>query len=197
MPKKTQLEKKRSQILAQRKSRLKLTDFTPLETSIRGRTAEFLCWAREKYPYQTMTYEEITQAIFSLGRLPDVRSKHTRSVRGQMSSAGKKLMDDFNTTLITERGVGARAAVDDTDVLRESIPKAVERHRQTAVALQRTADQVHPDNLKKQLAELPDDKEKEELLALARWFNDDLSKYVKKLKQPQQTAALLPPPPVA
>lgn len=195
--KKTQLEKKRAQVLSQRKSKLKLNEFEPTATSICGKTAEFLMWARERYPYQTLTYEEITQAIFGLGRVPDVRSKHVKSVRGQMSSTGAKLINDHHTTLISERGVGARAAVDDADILSESIPKAVERHRQTADALQRTADQVDPAKLKKQLAGLPESPEKEELLNLAKWFNEDLVKYVKKLKQPQQTAALLPPPPTA
>jgi len=113
-----------------------------------------------------------------------------------MYSAAKKLIDVYNTTLITEKGVGARAAVNDADILENSVPKAVERHRQTADALGRTAAQVHPEALKKQLASLPDDKAKTDLLALAKWFNEDLIKYVRKLKQPQQTAALLPPPPV-
>lgn len=193
---KTQMEKKRAQVLSLRKSKLKLTEFSPQETSICGRTAEFLNWARVKYPHQTVTYEEITQAIFSLGRLPDLRSRHVRSVRNQMYSAAKKLIDVYNTTLITEKGVGARAAVNDADILENSVPKAVERHRQTADALGRTAAQVHPEALKKQLASLPDDKAKTDLLALAKWFNEDLIKYVRKLKQPQQTAALLPPPPV-
>jgi hypothetical protein len=182
--------------MAQRRRKLNVTSFSPLEKSIRGRVAEFLHWAMKKYPYQILTYEEVTQAIFGLGRAPQVGSKHVKSVRGGISSAAKLLMEKYKTSLVTLRGVGVRAAVDDTDILRESVTKDAERHRQTAAKLMKTAGLVSPEALQRQLKELKGDpKMKEEVLELSKWFNESLSKYVKSLEKPQATTALLPPPP--
>jgi len=60
----------RRRIMSVRRTKLKLTDYRPDEKSISGRVAEFLHWAGESYPQQVLTYEEITQAIFGLGKLP-------------------------------------------------------------------------------------------------------------------------------
>lgn len=195
---KSTIEITRARVLAQRRKKLNVTSFSPLEKSIRGRIAEFLHWAMKKYPYQILTYEEVTQAIFGLGRAPQAGSKHVKSVRGQMSSSGKLLMEKYKTSLVTLRGVGVRAAVDDADILRESVTKDAERHRQTAAKLMKTAGLVSPEALQQQLKELKGDpKLKEELMELGKWFNESLSKYVKSLEKPLAATALLPPPPPA
>lgn len=195
--KKSQIELTRARILAQRRRKLQLRSFQPREKSIRGRTAEFLFWAKGKYPYQLITYEEITQAIFSLGSVPNNKSPHVKSVRGQMSSVGKRLLELFKVSLITERGVGARASVDDKDVLEHSVTKEAERTSLAAAKLKKVSDLVSPERLASLLDELPVGQEKEDFLHLSTWFRDDLLKLIKKLEQPKQKAALLPPPSVA
>lgn len=190
------VELTRARVMAERRKKLQLASFTPEEKSIRGRIAEFLHWAMQKYPYQIVTYEEVTQAIFGLGRSPQAGSKNVKSVRGQMSSAAQMLMEQYKTSLITLRGVGVRAGVDDTDILRESVTKDAERHRQTAEKLKKTAGLVSPEALEQQLKTLKGDpKLKNELVELGRWFNESLNKYVKSLEKPQAATALLPPPP--
>lgn len=194
--KRTSLEINRAKVLKERRTKLQLARFTPKEKSICKRVAEFLYWARDKYPHQIITYEEVTQAIFSLGRIPSRGAKHVKSVRGQMSSAGKILIEKYKTSLITVRGVGVRAGVDDADILKESVTKDAERHRQTAEKLEKTAGLVSPERLKAHLDELEGDpKAAEELLELSKWFNESMSKYLRSLKRPAHTTALLPPPP--
>ncbi len=67
---------------------------------------------------------------------------------------------------------------------------------QTARKLQRTASLINYQQLEEQLADMEGDPEmKEQLVELAKWFSDDLNKYLKTLKRPQMARALLPPPP--
>jgi hypothetical protein len=188
----------RAKVMKERRVKLQLKTFRPEETSIRGRVAEFLNWCADRYPHQIITHEEVTQAIFTLGKVPDGRAKHVKSVKGQMSSAAKLLMEKYKKSLITMRGVGVRASVDDADILKESVTKEVERHKQTADKLQKTADLINPGALQDQLDALKGDPElKEELLTLSEWFNGTMGKYLKSLKRPTVAAALLPPPPEA
>ena len=196
--KKTTAELKRARILRERRLKLKITGWTPEESSIVGRTAEFLDYCAQKYPHSLITYEEITQAIYGLGRLPMSQSQNVKSVRGQMSSAGKRLMRDYNRTLVTERGVGARASVDNADKLRESVTKAAERHKRSADHLQSVCSMVDPKSLEKEIKELKGDPVlKEEMLELSRWLTDSMGKYLKSLDRPAIASALLPPPPSA
>jgi len=194
--KKTVADIARARVLSQRRKKLNLTVFVPKEKSIKWRIAEFLHWAMKKYPHQVLTYEEITQAVFSLGRVPTAGSKSVKSVRGGISSGAKGLFERYKTSMITVRGVGARSSVDDADILRESVPKDAERHRQSGDKLIKTASLISPEALKAQLKGMSGDPNlKAEILELSKWFNESLGKYVKSLGRPATAAALLPPPP--
>lgn len=195
--KKTTLEITRARVLSQRR-KMKLNQFTTEEKAICRRVAALLAWCAVKYPYQIITYEEVTQTIFDLSRLPPAASKHVKSVRGQMSSSGKILMENYKTSLITVKGVGVRAAVDDSDILRHSVTKEADRHRKTGEKLKKTVDLVSPDKLKAQTEGLAGDPVlREEMIQLSAWLNESVSKYVRSLEKPATAAALLPPPPEA
>jgi hypothetical protein len=114
-----------------------------------------------------------------------------------MSSVGKRLLELFKVSLITERGVGARASVDDRDILEQSVTKEAERTSLAAAKLKKVSDLVSPEKLSALLEELPNGQEKDDFLQLSTWFKEDLIKLVKKLEQPKQKAALLPPPTTA
>lgn len=194
--KKTTFELMRAKILRERRHKLQITKWEPKEKAICSRVAEFLDDCAQKYPHCTITYEEVTQAIFTLGKIPDARAKHVKSVRGQMSSAGKLLLQKYNRTLITCRGVGARASVDNTDKVKESMTQAAENHRRTAEKLVKIADSIDPTELDKELKLLGGDPAvKKDLLEIATWHKELLMKYVRSLKKPSATQALLPPPP--
>lgn len=195
MPEKTTIQTLRAKVLRERKRRLQVDKFHTAEKSICGRVAEFLHYCAELHPYSVITYEEITQAIFSLGRVPDTRSKHVKSVRSQMSTTGRLLSEKYKHSLITLRGVGARASVDDADVLRESVTKDVERHRATGEKLKRTVELIDPQRLREQTHNIGDPALREEMLIASEWFHEFLLKYTRTLDQPKTAAALLPPPP--
>ena len=187
---------RRAQILKERRKKLNLKMFKPEEKSICGRAAEFLNWAADRYPSSIITYEEVAQAVFSLGRIQDRRSAAVKSVRSAMSPATKILMTHYKRTLISLRGVGVRASVDDVDILQGTLTQNVERHKQTANKLQKTAALINPVQLAKQLETLGGDPVvKQGLVDLSEWLANDLNKYLKTLKQPRTERALLPPPP--
>jgi len=188
-------ELKRAKIMAGRKKKFKVTTFKPEEKSIVGRIAEFLNWAKDRYPSQILTYEEITQAIFSLGSVPRKGSRNVKSVQRQISASKRIIQDRYKTTLVTERGIGARAAVNDMDMLEGPLPLAVVRHQQTAKSLKDIANLISPERLQNQIGEVGDLKLREDLMELSKWFNDTLFKYLKSLDRPRIAAALLPPPP--
>jgi len=198
--KRSTFQVQRAKVMQERRKKLQIAKYRPEEKSVCGRIAEFLnfCAQEDRYPHSIITYEEITQAIFSLGRLPDGRSKHVKSTRGQTCSAGRILMEKYKRSLITLRGVGARASVNDSDVLRESVTKDAERHRQTGEKLKKTVDLVSPERLKEQTDGLKGDPVlREEMLTLSEWLTNTVKKYVRSLENPKTAAALLPPPPAA
>jgi hypothetical protein len=195
--KKTHFELMRAKILRERRKKLQLTKFKPEEKSIRGRVTEFLLWCADHYPHCIVTYEEITQAIFGLGRVPDSRSKHVKSVRGQMSSCGKLLLGVHSKTLITCRGVGARASVDHSDKARESLPDAAKNYQRAAEKLRKVAESIDQLELAAELKELVDPQLRQELSDVADWHKELINKVIKNLKKPTHVQALLPPPPQA
>lgn len=195
--KKMTFELIRAKILRDRRIKLQITSWKPKEKAICSRVAEFLDDYAQRYPYCTVTYEEITQAIFTLGKIPDSRAAHVKSVRGQMSAASRLLLAKHNRTLITARGVGARASVNNTDKVKESMTQAAENHRRTAEKLVKIADSIDPNELDKELKLLGGDPAvKKDLLEIATWHKELLMKYVRSLKKPAATQALLPPPPL-
>lgn len=195
--KKTYYELRRAKLLRERRKKLQINQFKPEDKSIRGRVTEFLLWCAERYPRCTITYEEITQAIFGLGRVPDPRSKNVKSVRGQMSSAGKLLLGQHAKTLITERGVGARASVDESDKARESLPGSVKNYQQAADKLKKVAESIDQLELSREIKALVDPQLRQELSDVAEWHRELINKVIKNLNRPSTVKALLPPPPPA
>jgi hypothetical protein len=192
--KKTTFELMRAKILRERRKKLQINKFEPEEKSIRGRIVEFMLHCADNYPHSIITYEEITQAIFGLGRVPDSRSKHVKSVRGQMSSAGKRLLELHDKTLITCRGVGARASVDNVDKLEQSLPKEAENFRRASAKLAKVSESIDELKLDKEISAVIDPAHREELEIVAGWWKELQQKIVKGLKKPATAKALLPPP---
>lgn len=193
--KRTAAEISRAKVMHERRTKLRLNLFVPEERAINRRIAEFLAWAREKYPHQLLTYEEITMAIFSLDRIPPSGSPNLKSVRNQMQSAKVVLHEKYGSTIHVVRGVGARATVDDVDVMEHALPKDLARHKQTAESLKKTATLINPARLKEQLEDLGGDPEhKANLMQAAEWLDEYFWKYLKSLDRPTVKGALAPPP---
>lgn len=184
----------RDKTIKSRKKKVNVTAFNPTARSISGKVCEFLLWAREKYPKYFILHEEITQAIFSLGRMPTKSSKHVRSVANAMGRARKVMKDKFQQDIIVQRGVGARATVDDLDVMTTSVMRDVEKHERTARNLKETVGLIDSKQLDKLIAEAPAEI-RDDLAISKQYFQEYLMKYMKLLEKPTNVKALLPPIP--
>lgn len=188
------MEINRAKVLAQRRIKLKLSEYHPKEQYISSRIAEFLNWGAEKYPRSVFTYEEITQAIFTLGSLPKVGSKQVQNIRNAVSRARIIMRDKFKRDIVTIKGVGARATVDSADTLTTSVVREVASHERSCKKLKETVALINNKELQDLIEKAPADL-KEDLRTLGDWYSDVLMRYVKRLEQPQAMQALLPPPP--
>jgi hypothetical protein len=192
--KKSITEIKRAQILRSRRKALRITSFSPAEKSISGRVCEFLHWASLKYPKSIITYEEITQAVFMLGKKPSTGSKAVKSVTSAISRSRKVMKPKYKQDILTEKGVGARATVDELDVLSTSILRDTETHRRSAAKLKSTVDLINEKKLDRLIAQAPKEV-RDEIMITRAWYTESLGKYIKMLEKPSSAKALLPPVP--
>ena len=184
----------RAKILSQRRIKLRITEYKLVAKSISGKMAEFLDWVGTKYPRHFVTYEEIAQAVFSLGKLPVAASKQVESVRGAMSAARRVMHARYKRDVITVKGVGARATVDAADTLTTSVMRDVTSHERRCKRLQDTVALVNQKELDDLIEQAPPDL-REDLKVSRNWFVEHLTKYVKTLQKSTTTVALLPPAP--
>lgn len=191
---KTVIDIKRQQVLKLRKKKLRLQLFKPKEKSISGRVCEFLFWAGQRHPKSIITYEEITQAIFSLGSKPTMANKLVKSAQSALSRARKSMKAKYRQDILTEKGVGARITIDDIDVLTTSVMRDAESHRRSVKKLQSTVSLINHKTLDQLIEEAPPDI-KEDLEITRAWFKDSLLKLAKHYDKPGTEKALLPPVP--
>lgn len=194
--KRTQAEVRRAHVLSQRRGRLKITSFKTEETAISRRVLAFLLWARLQHPEQVMTYEEIAQAVYGFGRLPAAQSAAVKTVKSSLYSVGKTLQKNHGLTLITERGVGARASTDNVDKMMKSLPVVAQRLSTARDNYVTVVHQIDCLGLEQELAEMSGDpKRAKEAAELFAWFQSDVVKLVGVLDRPSTVKGLIPPPP--
>ena len=146
------------------------------------RIAHFLNWAAEHLPYDLIPHNEICRAISGYDRTPAHNSKEVESVRSSMSAVRTKLESDmFKRGLISEIGVGVRASVDATDVVKNCIPVRHDRIRRGKVALIRTSGLVGSAD------KITDP-------SWRNWFNTAITPLVAKINNPEFQKFLQPPP---
>lgn len=185
-------ELQRAQTLKERRKKVNVSLFTPKEKSISGKVCEFLIWASLKYPKYIILHEEITQAIFVLGKIPPKASKHVKSVAGSLSRARRLMKDKYKQDIIVRRGVGARATIDDLDIMTTSVMRDVDKHERTAKNLKETVNLVNNKKVDALIDEAPASI-REDLRISRDYFNEYLTKYIKLLDKPINVKALLPP----
>lgn len=184
-------ELQRAEVLRRRRKKVNVSAFTPQEKSISGKICEFLMWASIRYPKEFVLHEEITQAIFVIGRTPTKASKHVKSVAKAMSRARKTMKDKYKQDIIVLRGVGARATTDDLDIMQTAVIRDVEKHERTAKSLKDTVTLVNNKKLDALIDEAPPDV-RDDLRIAKEWFVEHLQKYIKVLDK-HAAKALLPP----
>lgn len=117
--------------MARRSSGDRNIEAFPLDTSQTkpARIAAFLTWWAKQHPHDFAAYNEILKAIEGYKKLPRMDTKDVEAVRECTGRAEKILHRDYKRVLIRHRGLGARASVDDLDIIRnKQVQKAKRMH---------------------------------------------------------------------
>lgn len=184
---------KRAKALAVRRKTLRLTAFHTTERYMSRKLAALADWAAREHPKQTLTYEECAFALFKLGQLPKPGSMHVESVKRAVGGARKYMQATYSRDLVTVRGVGIRGTINSADALSTTVTRAALNHRASGQRLKAAANMVSSRELRDLIADAPEDLRND--LEVARtWFDEYLTKYLKRLDS-INTKALLPPPP--
>lgn len=148
-----------------------------------ARIAAFLAWWAQQRPYDFAAYNEILKAIMGYAKLPRMDTKDVEAVRDCTGRSEKILHEQFKRALIRHRGLGARASVDDADVIRH---KQVDRARQVERSVMRFVRQGEIVDVRR----VPDSPENR---VLKQWYQRDASNIIKMVSAPEFLAKLLPP----
>lgn len=186
-------EVRRAKVLAERRTKLQLCKYTATAGSIRGKIAELLIWAADNYPGEILTYEEITQVIYGLSKVPFSNSQQVLNTRGRMADVRDLLRKKYNRDLLNALGVGARASTDSADVLLISMPKAAATYERAAAKLEETASLINNAEVTQIIEQLTDPVLREELVITQQWYTEKMLKAIKQLRQKGGVKALMPP----
>ena len=160
----------------------------PLDTtlSLPQRGAHFLDWAAKNFPGQYVSYNMFLKAIMGFSKTPRIDGDAVEQLRGRMGRIREILKKNYGREVDSQRGVGARATVDDADTLKTSLPGKMKRLHSAKKAVVETVNLIDPANI----PNTPDMK------ALKNWMVTDVRDIMKTLTSPSFEAKLLPPRPV-
>jgi hypothetical protein len=119
------------------------------------RLAHFADWAAKELPGIFIPYNIAYRAIFACARTPAPDSVETKKIRGIMARANKVLKVSYRRSLITERGVGFRAAEDDQTMLKISYQQEGHRTQTQIKRFQELHDIIKINNVPKTAENLP------------------------------------------
>ncbi len=112
------------------------------------RLAHFLDWFARKQPKVPIAANLIYRAITGIPRTPRMETPEVDAVKSGMSRAREILKEQYRRGLVSERGLGFRATVDDEDTantqLRRDARRLVSAHR----GMESTAKIVDPAKVK-------------------------------------------------
>lgn len=93
------------------------------EMSQPKRVAHFLDWSAKHMPRQWHQYNLVLKAINGYKGLPRLDSKEVLALKDTMSRVRSILLTVYKRGMVTARGVGIRATVDDADLLVHDVSK--------------------------------------------------------------------------
>lgn len=173
-------------------SRLDLIDQFPLEKlrnesgKLPGkgfRIAAFLAWWVQKLPGDFASYNEIVKAIEGYDHLPQYKGREALAVRKLMQAARYHLRKHHSRDLLTSRGLGARATIDDADMIRNV--STVQ-----AMAVERSVRKLAETDAMVDVNHVPDTPEN---APLKRWYKTSVRGILKQIANPEFAQKLLPP----
>jgi len=154
--------------------------------SIPARGAMLLAWAADKSAGTIIPYNIMLKYIMGYDHTPRTSSEEVESLRRKISSMRPILQDKYKRDMRNVSGVGARATVDDLDVVKSSMPGNVRRVNSAHKALARNAELVRIDRLP---SSGPDKQWRD-------WYSQSVSPAIKALRSDERIKGLLPPAPV-
>jgi hypothetical protein len=110
--------------------------------SIAERTAHFLFWAAEHYPYVFIPITFVAQAIFAFSTPRRNGSPEANTASNSCSRAGELLRSRFGREIVRKPGLGVRATVDELDKTKTVVPPAVRKNERTAKKLAAIVDNI-------------------------------------------------------
>jgi len=153
--------------------------------SIPHRIAFLLDWAASHNPSALIPYNVILKYVMGYGHTPRVNNDEVETLRRKLSSARPILQKKYKRDIRNVSGVGARATVDDLDLVKSSLPGNVRRVNSAHAALQRNAELVN-------VGKLPDhgpDK------SWRDWYSRAVTPALKAIGSDERISKLLPPAP--
>lgn len=157
----------------------------PLDTALSkpARIAAFLDWWAQRHPYNFAAYNEILKAVEGYSRLPRMDTEEVEAIRACTGRAEKLLHGKYKRALIRHRGLGARASVDDADVIRHKQSDRAKKVERSIVALARQDEIIDT-------RRVPDTAENR---ALKQWYQRDVKSILRQVASPEFLAKMLPP----
>jgi hypothetical protein len=148
-----------------------------------NRIASFLDWWATRHPYDFAAYNEICKAVQGYERLPRLDTEEVEQIRGTVGRAEPILHQKYQRALVRNRGLGARATVDDVDVIRNKQGARAKRVERSIVALAHTDELIDT-------RRIPDSPQNREL---KQWYARDVKSILKQVSGPEFLAKMLPP----
>jgi hypothetical protein len=122
--------------------------FVPTMSRTR-RIAHFLDWAAKHLPREVHQFNTIAKAVNGFGHLPRLDSKESALIQGVASAVRKVLLTDYKRGMVSVRGLGIRATVDDADIVIYDLPKKAERLQGAITSFASLTNVVNPANIPK------------------------------------------------
>lgn len=197
--KKTVTELERERLTKDRRRRhvkIKITSYRVPTGTAASKMVDFFIWAVETHPGEWITYEEITQAVNGLTRRPTPSDKSVRLTANRISSARENMYKHHAKDIITLRGVGARATVDEKDKAEHSLQRDAIKLMRANGKLSNTMAIIDRKLLEKEFRQakkcLPAELV-QEYVDLMEYHDEIASKILKTIEKPATRKALAPP----
>ena len=139
--------------------------------------AHFFNWAAQHHPHKVVPWNVVFFGIY--GKRKGLKSKEVELLRGKSSAIRAALQEDYERTLLTIKGLGARATVNSDDVVKNAMPGIGRRVRSSIRAISATNELVT-------VNEITDP-------AWRKWHQREIRSCVKVLTSPDFLNKLLPP----
>lgn len=147
------------------------------------RAAHYLDWFAHGHPGEWVAWNELCRAIQGYQRKLLLKSDEVEHLRKNSSSIKKVLFEKYAREVISLPGVGVRASIDDSDVLKHVVPKRASRLTSARNSFVTTVEALDPRNI----PNTP------EMLPHKVWLNHAIKDVMKQIGSPEFALKLLPP----